>query len=89
MILTDPQKAQADALKLTYTEMTVALKMHMEPEVYAKRKAEIQAERDAWDAKMTALAASAAESARHAPRGRGQRPWPEESNTDTNGGSEK
>lgn len=52
MILTDEQKAQADLLLLTYTEMSVALKTRISPETYAQRKQEMQAERDAWEAKL-------------------------------------
>ncbi|HEX7613009.1 MAG TPA: hypothetical protein VF371_09555, partial [Candidatus Limnocylindrales bacterium] len=47
--------AEADRLRLTYTEMTVALRTRIAPETYAKHKAELQAERDAWDAKMRAI----------------------------------
>jgi hypothetical protein len=35
--------------------MTVALRTRIAPETYAKHKAELQAERDAWDAKMRAI----------------------------------
>ena len=55
MILTDEDKATAERLGLTYTEMTVALRTHVEPERYALRKREYEAERDAWDAKMRAI----------------------------------
>lgn len=50
--------AEADRLRLTYTEMTVALRTHVEPERYALRKREYEAERDAWDAKMEAMGAA-------------------------------
>ncbi len=52
MMLTDEQKAQADKLGLTYTEMSVALKTRIPPETYAERKRELLAERDEWEAKM-------------------------------------
>jgi hypothetical protein len=66
MILTDANKAQAKALGLTFTEMHVALTTHVAPETYAKHKAEMQAERDAWDAKMDEFAGVAAERLEHA-----------------------
>ena len=56
MILSDEDKATAETLGLTYTEMTVALRTHVEPERYALRKREYEAERDAWDAKMEEFA---------------------------------
>jgi len=56
VILSDEDKAQADALLLTYTEMSIALKTHIAPEVYAKRKAEQQAGRAEWIAKAEAAA---------------------------------
>jgi len=56
VILTDAQKQQADALGLTYIELTVALKTHIPLETYARHKRELQAERAAWDAKMAEFA---------------------------------
>lgn len=82
MILTDEQKAQADSLLLTYTEMVAALKMRLEPETYARHKQEMQAQRDAWDAKMTALGDYAVQHARDWPRGRGQPLPPEDDSTE-------
>lgn len=55
MILTDEQKAEADRLLLTYTEMSVALKTRIPPETYAQSKQEILAQRDEWEAKMRAI----------------------------------
>jgi hypothetical protein len=52
MMLTDEQRAQADTLGLTYTEMAVALKTRIPPETYAERKRELLAERDEWEAKV-------------------------------------
>jgi len=59
--LTDEQKTTAKALGLTYTEMTVALATHIAPETYALHKQEMQASRDAWDAKLGGLAEYAAD----------------------------
>ncbi len=74
MILTDEQKEQAKALGLTFTELTVALRTHVAPETYARHKAELQAERDAWDAKLEGMNAAMMERAAHfAPYTRGQR----------------
>jgi len=50
--LTDTEKATADRLGLTYTEMGVALDTHVDPEVYARHKAEIRAKREEWEAKV-------------------------------------
>lgn len=55
MILSNEQKAAADKLGLTYTEMTVALKTRIPPETYAERKRELLAEREAWEAKMAVV----------------------------------
>jgi len=52
-MLTEDQKAQAEALGLTFTEMHVALSTRIAPETYAERKRELLAERDAWEARMT------------------------------------
>lgn len=68
MILTDDQKEQAKALGLIFTELSVALRTRIAPETYAKHKQEMQAERDAWDAKMEDFAAAVTESLRHAVR---------------------
>lgn len=70
-MLTEKQKQEADRLRLTYTEMTVALKTGIAPERYAARKAEMQAERDAWDAKVAEVGAAMLE---HTARLRGPRP---------------
>lgn len=61
MILTDEQKREAEALGLTYTEMTVTLRTRIAPETYARHKIEMKAARDAWDAKMQGLADYAAD----------------------------
>ena len=63
MLLTPEQVAEADKLGLTYLEYGVALRSHIDPGRYAARKAEIQAERARWDAKMAALEAWAVENA--------------------------
>lgn len=55
---TDEQRQQARDLGLTFTEMDVALKTHIAPETYAAHKREMQAERDAWDAKVEAVGAT-------------------------------
>ena len=79
MILTDEQKAEAERLLLTYTEMSVALKTRILPETYAQRKQELLADRDAWDAKLSGMSDAMLERAAYfAPYGRGERPWPEE-----------
>jgi len=84
MLLSDEQKAQADVLRLTYTEMSVALKTHIDPEVYARHKADMQAERDEWERKLTDMDAAMHERAKFfAPHGRGQRPPGMEAPTDT------
>lgn len=70
MILTDKQKAEADRLLLTYTDMGVALRTHIVPEVHARRKQELLAERDAWEAKIEDMKPRFARSRR--PLGR---PW--------------
>ena len=77
-MLTDDEKAQADTLKLTYTEMTVALRTRIAPETYAKHKAEMQAERDAWDARVAGVGEAMLGRAANWPKGRGARPFPEE-----------
>ena len=79
MILSDEQKQQADRLLLTYTEMSVALKTRIAPEVYAQRKQELLADRDAWEAKLSGMSDAMLERAAYfAPYGRGERPWPKE-----------
>jgi hypothetical protein len=80
--LTDEQRQEADRLLLTYTEMSVALATHIAPEVYAQHKAEMQAERDAWDAKMAAMGEAMLESAATCPR----RPWQKPRPKDTEDG---
>ena len=49
--------------------MTVALRTRIAPETYAKHKAELQAERDAWDAKMEEFTGAATDGLEHAYRG--------------------
>jgi hypothetical protein len=66
--LTEEQKQEADRLLLTYTEYTVALKTHIQPETYAKHKREMQADRDAWDAKMETMGAALTDHLRYAVR---------------------
>jgi hypothetical protein len=55
VILTDEQKAEADRLKLTYTEMWMALRSHTDPEVWAAHKDALLREHDEWERKMAAL----------------------------------
>ena len=62
MTLTDDERAMAKLYKLTHREARLAKAMHLPLEVYTLRKAELQAERDAWEVDI------------HAPTGRGQRP---------------
>lgn len=71
MLLTDEQKQQADDLLLTYTEMSMALSTRIDPEVYARRKQERLAERDAWDAKLASMADAMIERCAYEPVGRG------------------
>jgi hypothetical protein len=80
-MLTDEEKVEAVALGLTYTEMNVALRTRIAPETYAARKRELQAERDAWDAKMQQLAEAVTDRLQYAVRGRGQ-PLPPAEDTD-------
>lgn len=83
MILTDEQKAEAERLLLTYTEMSVALKTRIPPETYARHKQELLADRDAWDAKLSGMSDAMLERAAYfAPYGRGESPWPKETNED-------
>jgi len=49
--------------------MTVALRTRIAPETYAKHKAELQAERDPWDAKMEEFAGAVGDGLEHAYRG--------------------
>jgi hypothetical protein len=65
VILTDDQKTQADRLLLTYTEMSVALRTRIAPDVYAKHKQELLAERDAWEAKLSGMSDAMLERATH------------------------
>jgi len=84
MPLTDEQKAEADQLLLTYTEMSVALKTRIPPETYAQRKQELLAERDAWEARLSGMSnAMLSRAAYFAPYGRGERPWPKETDEDS------
>lgn len=83
-MLTVEQKAEADRLLLTHTEMAHALKSHTPPEVWARNKQEMQAERDAWEAKLEGMNAAMMTRARYfAPDGRGERPWPKETDEDS------
>lgn len=53
--LSEEEKALADKLGLTYTEMDLALKTRVEPETYAQHKRQRLAQRAEWEAKMQAL----------------------------------
>ena len=64
--LTDDQKAQADRLLLTYPEMSSSLAARINPETYARHSQEMQAERDAWDAKLEAVGAALTDRLRYA-----------------------
>lgn len=57
-MLTEEQKVTATELGLTFTEMSVAFRTGIAPETYAKHKRDMQADRDAWDAKMEEFAAA-------------------------------
>jgi hypothetical protein len=79
MMLTDAQKQQAKELGLTQEEARFSLATGISLVRYATVKAETQAERDAWDAKLEGMNTAMLERARYfAPYGRGERPWPEE-----------
>ncbi len=67
MILTEEQKAVADRLLLTYTEMSIAVRTHIAPETYAGHKRELLAERDAWETKMATMDRDLLERATHWP----------------------
>lgn len=61
-------------LGLTLAEMRLAKAIHIAPERYAEVKAEIAAERDAWQEKLDSMSGDLLEWARYAPPRRGQRP---------------
>ncbi len=60
MALSDADKATAERLKLTYTEMSVVVATRIDPETYARHKQEIAADRAAWEAKLAELGEYAA-----------------------------
>lgn len=66
--LTDTEKATADRLGLTYTEMSVAIDTQVDPETYARHKAEIRTNREEWEAKRQALDAYATERTKSRPK---------------------
>jgi hypothetical protein len=55
VILTAEQKAQAEELGLTYTEMHLALKCRVAPAVYAAGKRKRQVERAEWEARLAMI----------------------------------
>jgi len=71
--LTDTEKATADRLGLTYTEMGVALDTHVDPETYARHKAEIRSKREEWEAKLAAVNDGTVDHLQYEPVGRGAR----------------
>jgi hypothetical protein len=68
VILTDADKAQAKELGLTHEEMRIAKATRIPPERYAFHKRELQAGRDADQAKMEEFAAAVTDQLQYAVR---------------------